>query len=137
MASKTSRPMSFIKGIILIVIVFQLYDIFSPPVISNASIAAAPTVSVNELVANIDLLVDQALIVEHAKVTRPTFLYFGAFYYLSSLDKNSRILVLTRKYPPKEGTIISVAGMVKPIVSINSHSFAYFKQKRIQAETFP
>lgn len=137
MASKTSRPMSFIKGIILIVIVFQGYDIFSPPVISNASIAAAPKVSVDELVANIDLLVDEALIVEHAKVTSPTFLYFGAFYYLSSLDKNSRILVLTRKYPPKEGTIISVVGMVKPIVSINNHTLAYFKQKRIQAEVFP
>ncbi len=127
MAKTSKKSFPLIKVSLFLFLLFQGVLIFLPPSLDKSAIEKAPNITLEKLLQNIDQYVDKPVIIDDVRIANPAYFYLGSSFYLESIETGSRILVLGQEYPPKEGTIVSILGVIQPVFSLNEANLAYFK----------
>lgn len=141
MARKSNPALQLVKTIIILFFLFQLVRAFIPPDLNGITFETAPWTDLEDVLFHMDEFIDQPVCIESVRVSDPAYFYFGSLFYLESMETGSRIMVLSREYPPKAGTIISILGVVRPVIAIDKINLAFFKpaawieQDKKEAET--
>lgn len=126
--TKTRRQWYFLRTVFTVWLGYQLLQSFYPPKIENIADASVKTLELPNLIENLAHYAGQLIILDTVKVGQPWYLYIGGGYYVESLDGRSRMLVLAKQYPPTEGTVINILGLVKPVASFRNLKWAYIKE---------
>lgn len=134
MARKSNPAFQLVKTIILLFFLFQLVRAFIPPDLKGVSFETAERLDLEKLLYHLDEFIEQPVRVETVRVSSPVYFYLGSFYYIESLQTGSRLLVLSRDYPPKSGTILSILGVIQPVISIDRINLAFFKPVKWKEE---
>lgn len=58
----------------------------------------------------------------------------GGGYFLQGPDENKTIICLTKQFPPPDGALIQVAGVVKPFLYKGNFKLLYFKTKAVKMD---
>lgn len=127
MARKSNPAIQLVKTIFLLVFLFQLVRAFIPPDLKGVTFETAERVDLEKLLYDMDEFIDKPVRVEDVRVTAPAYFYLGSLYYLESLQTGSRLLVLSKEYPPKAGTRLSLLGTIQPVLSVDRINLAFFK----------
>ncbi|MCB9291526.1 MAG: hypothetical protein H6559_00100 [Lewinellaceae bacterium] len=91
----------------------------------------------SNLLVHLDKYVGKPVVVDQVRVINPCHFYLGSFYYVESLDGQSRLLVLSREFPPKEGKVITILGSIQPVISVNNVNMAFFREAAVQPVDLP
>lgn len=131
---KKIHPGSLLRTGIILFVCFQVFRAFSPPTLYDLTMKTAEPITLTNLVAHFDRYIDQPVVIEKVRVDNPIYLYFGSIYYMESLDKTTKVMVLSRQFPPKEGSIVNVFGAIQPVLSIKGVNLVFFRQAAVQKE---
>lgn len=132
MASKTDYSFPVIKTALFLFFVFHFFRFFSPPAIQGQDFDTIPAENLEKVLSNMDQFIGKPVVIKNVIVRNPVYFYLGSFYYLESVKSDSRILVLSRGYPPKEGAIVSVLGAIQPVLSFKRTNMSFFKQAEVR-----
>ncbi|MCB0596795.1 MAG: hypothetical protein H6557_21160 [Lewinellaceae bacterium] len=133
MTLKTDRSFPVIKTALFLFFIFQFFRLLSPPSLQGQVFDSVPAVNLEKVLSNIDQFIDKPVVIKNVIVRNPGYFYLGSFYYLESTKNGSRILVLSRAYPPKEGAIVSVLGAIQPVFSFKKTNMSFFKQAEVRS----
>lgn len=127
MAHTPNPVFQLIKTLVILFLLFQVIRAFIPPDMRGMTLNTAESADLEEVLADLETYIGQPVKIESVRVSSPVYFFLGSFYYLESVETGSRIAVLSRAYPPKAGTLISIFGVVQPVVSFSQFNMAFFK----------